>query len=348
MYKYSLHNKSIKHKCPNCDKKRFVLYIDNETGKYLSDKIGRCDREVKCGYHYTPKSYFQDKGELYNPTFKNYTQPKVLDIKPSYHSNEVFNKSLQNYNKNNFIVFLRSKFSKEQVNQILNMYAIGTASFWYDNTIFWQIDQEENIHGGKIIKYEKNGKRTKYISWVHSYFLKKNKLQKFNLKQCFFGEHLLAKSDKIIAIVESEKTACIMSIIFDKYTWLATGSLSGLNSNKMHVLKNRRIVLYPDLGINTQNKTPYNLWKNKCLAFRKIGFDINISNLLEKNASDKQRENGLDIADYFINKKPHQPITILSKVDEVFSRLLHKNKNIIHLIDQFQLTKPNGEAYTSE
>lgn len=53
MYKYSLHKKSIKHNCPNCNKKTLVLYIDTETSAYISEAVGRCDREINCGYHYS-------------------------------------------------------------------------------------------------------------------------------------------------------------------------------------------------------------------------------------------------------------------------------------------------------
>ncbi|MFI8380603.1 PG0870-related protein [Leeuwenhoekiella sp. NPDC079379] len=61
MYKYTLEKKSVKHICPGCNKKRFVRYVDSETNEYLSHIVGRCDREVNCAYHYSPKSYFEDR-----------------------------------------------------------------------------------------------------------------------------------------------------------------------------------------------------------------------------------------------------------------------------------------------
>lgn len=53
-YRYILEKGSKKHRCPNCDKKRFVRYIDTQTGEYLPEQHGRCDRESKCGYHSAP------------------------------------------------------------------------------------------------------------------------------------------------------------------------------------------------------------------------------------------------------------------------------------------------------
>lgn len=89
------------------------------------------------------------------------------------------------------------------------------------------------------------------------------------LFNAFFGEHLIKKSNKTIAIVESEKTACIMSLLFQKYIWLAAGSLNGLNDQKMEVLKNRKIILYPDLGIDGPNGKPFSIWESKCESFKK-------------------------------------------------------------------------------
>jgi len=43
-------------------------------------------------------------------------------------------------------------------------------------------------------------------------------IPKYNLKQCLFGLHLLNENLKQVAIVESEKTALIMSIEFPNYT----------------------------------------------------------------------------------------------------------------------------------
>jgi hypothetical protein len=46
-----------------------------------------------------------------------------------------------------------------------------------------------------------------------------------------------------------------MSIIF-KNIRIAAGSLNGLNDFKMEVLRNRRIILYPDLGNYGLNGSP--------------------------------------------------------------------------------------------
>ena len=48
--------------CPQCGRKyTFTRYIDtHNNNEYVNDKVGKCNRLDKCGYHYTPKQYFED------------------------------------------------------------------------------------------------------------------------------------------------------------------------------------------------------------------------------------------------------------------------------------------------
>lgn len=339
MYKYSLHKKSIKHPCPNCEKKRLVLYIDTESGEYISPIVGRCDREINCGYHYTPKSYFEDTNQEYKFCV---TTNSVLYKVPSFHNEKELMETFAYYNENNFVQFLISKFDIEEVEKAVFDYKIGTANYWNFGTVFWQVDSKNSIRGGKVIIYNKSGKRTKYINWIHSIKIKSNEINSFNLKQCFFGEHLINNSNNTIAIVESEKTACIMSLLFKKYLWLAAGSLNGLNELKMEVLRNRKIILYPDLGINGLNGSPYSIWKSKCEIFKNKGFDIEISDLLESKGTGEDRKNGFDIADYFLENLNYKPKIIISSQEKIIQRLYQKNENLKTLIDVFELTDTYG------
>ena len=305
MYKYTLHKEKKKQTCPNCQKRRFVRYIDTETGELLPDKVGRCDREINCSYHLTPKEYFKNNGIATNYI----TTKKIIKIKPSnFHNYELVNSTNKKYDENNFVQFLHSLFDSAQVQEIIRTYKIGTSKHWKGATIFWQIDICKRVRGGKIMLYDKNtGKRSKFFTWVHSIYIKIGAIHDFNLKQCLFGLHLTGTNDKLVAIVESEKTACIMSQIFKKYTWLATGGLSNLNKENLEVLKHKKIILYPDLGID-KNGTPYDKWSKKVAELKKEGFDIAISDLLENNGTQEQRIKGYDIADYFLDKNKNLAI----------------------------------------
>ena len=219
-YKYSLDRTSKKFRCPRCNQQTFVRYIENATGSYLDEGFGRCDRETKCAYNNPPKN---TKGGFFVCC-----KPKP---KPSFHSLDLLENSFLGNQENNFIKFLKTLFTEKEVKEVVSKYLIGTSKRYKAAVIFWQIDNLEKVHAGKILQYiPKTGKRAKssdgkaLINWVHSL----NKIEGFNLDQCLFGLHLINKADqKTIAIVESEKTAVIMSICEPNFLWLATGAFNG-------------------------------------------------------------------------------------------------------------------------
>ncbi len=98
-----------------------------------------------------------------------------------------------------------------------------------------------DAHSGKRVKQPFN-----HIQWVHSVA----KWKDFNLQQCFFGLHQIGNcADKTIGMVESEKTAILLNAIYSQVIWLASGGMS-LSIQNFEVLKNRKIMLYPDVGID--------------------------------------------------------------------------------------------------
>ena len=306
MYKYTLIKGSKKNICPKCQKKRFVNYQNMETGKLLPPMVGRCDREINCGYHLTPKEFFKDLNIDVNFHINKVVIPEIKT--PTFHPNKLINLSNKNFDKNNFIQYLKTVFNEKQTDRIISKYLIGTSTYWNGATVFWQIDTKNLIRGGKIMLYlSATGKRVKkpynHITWVHSVLLKKKKIHKFNLDQCLFGSHLLNQDkNKPVAIVESEKTACIMSELFDKYLWLSCGSLSNLNEKMLRPIKNKNVVLYPDLSMNQK---AYKEWKATSEKLNKKDFNISVSRLLEDHCSEQQREKGYDIADCFLNTSIH-------------------------------------------
>jgi hypothetical protein len=61
--------KSTRFTCPGCKTPySFTRYLDGETLQPIHPTVGRCNREIKCGYHYTPRQYFSDL-KRQNPHF---------------------------------------------------------------------------------------------------------------------------------------------------------------------------------------------------------------------------------------------------------------------------------------
>lgn len=294
MYRYILEKGSKKHSCPSCRKKTYVRYIDIETGGYLAYEYGRCDREINCRYFnkYYPNRNTTSTG---NQTY----MPREVVKLHSYHDPKLVKESMSKKLKNSFVDYLNTTFGQERVRKVVSSYMLGTAPYWYNGVIFWQIDQNNNVRGGKIIQYNSQGNRFNTPYWVHSYLKREKVLDDFNLGQCLFGLHLTNGNDNPIAIVESEKTACIMSLKYPKFLWLATGSLTELKKSKLLPIRERKIILYPDSGLGRGNKTPFELWSEKCDKLNSEGFDITISDLIEKVTTVEQKKKGYDIADFF-------------------------------------------------
>lgn len=359
-FRYSLDKSSKKFVCPNCNKKTFVLYIDTETGNYLTTDFGKCDREQNCNYHKAPpkgkRAYlieFLGLNSISDKAFKltdlngiisiipksqileqskkdcwitewylktstiNYlsceskyfntdkvsfvnefkTIPLSPTVKPSFHSLELLNELyFEKPQTNNLTEFLNSKFTKDEVfNTMQNYFITGTNHFWNNATVFWQINNKEQIQGAKLMLYDRfTGKRVKepynHINWLH----KATKETDFKICQCLFGLHRINEDyQKTIAIVESEKTAIVMSIFLPEFIWLATGSKGNFKFELLKPLKKRNVIAFPDKG-------EYNNWLNKAIELNALGFKISVSEILEQT----NFENGFDLADYYfeINK----------------------------------------------
>ena len=306
-HRYILQHGSKKHLCPDCGKRTFVPYLDT-TGEPLPEQYGRCDREINCAYHLNPYTdgyakmiIQQERGKLtgnWQPAWQKLKTHTLSTMKkePDYIPVEVFKQSRTGYQYNNFIQWLTGLFNPDIVSELISRYHIGTAKHWNGAVIFWQIDQHGKVRTGKIMLYNPaTGKRVKepcnHITWVH----KALKLFEFNLQQCYFGEHLLQDTTKPVALVESEKTAIIASVYLPQFIWLAVGSLTNLNPEKCQVLTGRNVVLFPDLN-------GFEKWSTKTreLAEHLPGTKFKVSDLLERKATNEERKQGLDIADFLI------------------------------------------------
>lgn len=288
-------NQSSRHLCPNCGKKEFTFYIDTTTNEPVHPSVGKCNRENNCGYHYTPKQYYQDNNINTETSPLQATRTPQTRPKPKPISNidfDIFKASLKNYDNNNFVKFLIKTFGENITIDLIKKYYIGSSKHWNNSTVFYQKDTEGKIRTGKIMLYNpETGKRVKepfdHITWLHSLL----KINDFSLVQCLFGLHLIKDTTKTIAIVESEKTAIIASVYLPQFIWLATGGKQNLRPELFEPIKNRKIIFYPDLKC-------FDNWSEKAKTLNLSNYIV--SDLLERNATDAEKEQGFDIADYLL------------------------------------------------
>lgn len=208
--------------------------------------------------------------------------------------------------------FLASRFNVDIVRRAFDLYHIGGDK--YGRTIFWQINEANEVKAGKIMKYAENGHRAKLpdgspepgaMNWAHAVLKKAGLLpEAWELSQCLFGLHLLitqntAAKPKSVCLVESEKTALIASIVMPQNIWLATGGKYNLTPEKLAPLraytqKAGPITVFPDLGSR-------DLWAEKLEASRLV-LPFVVSDFVEDEATEKARGKGMDLGDWILGE----------------------------------------------
>ena len=294
-FPFQLDPSSKKFICPNCNKKRFVKYIDvNHT--YLSEQFGRCDRQVNCGFFNPPN--FSNFEKSYLDVVCSTKNKKMPAKQISFIDNKTVQASLSGYNINGLYQFLITHYPEKDVKSTFDKYKVGTSKKWGGSTIFWQIDYNQKIRSGKVIKYNKRtGKRIKHprplITWAHCILA----LKPFVLEQVIFGEHLLFKIDDKapICIVESEKTAIVCDIMHSDFIWLATGASNQFKKDNLKRLRNREVIIFPDTDMHYE-------WSEKAKLFTKeLNMKIHVSNLVLNFSITFDQKGGYDLADILMH-----------------------------------------------
>lgn len=332
-----------RHTCPSCGKPKVLTrYVDTITGLYIDDNVGRCNRETSCAYHYTPGDYFKDNpgSEAKSPNSGDLKRKLNLIRKPGTIPADYVIDSFSY--QSNFVKYLCSLFDPRTVERLMYSYYLGATK--NGSVVYWQMCGK-GIRTGKIMQYNpETGKRIKHesgaIDWIHNR-LKANKAlpDNFNLVQCLFGEHLLNHyPKKQVVLVESEKTAILLSGLCPRYIFLSCGGRTQLSVDKLKPLKDRTVTLIPDTDITGST---YALWSEKAKELRFLGFDMHISDCVEKRASDEDRQNGVDIADLLIRRISRivpDSFHSLTPLNRGLCRLGVVNSSVFDLVNAFDLT----------
>lgn len=241
-YRYALDRSPRKWICPQCGQKTFVRYVDTFSGEYVKDaRSGRCDRQIKCRYHLPPREAdLSGQGTCIKPVTVRPRRTCTLDIDPQPFYRWRSDGNLYRY-------LLGRGFARKDMERVWSQYLTGCSR--HNGTVFWQRDLRGRIRTGKVIYYNlADGHRVKRFSpvWVHT---KVELPPDWTLSQCLFGEHLLASgacSDRV-SLVESEKTAMVMSLLQPERTWLACGGRMNFGAYILQALKGVETEVYPDI-----------------------------------------------------------------------------------------------------
>lgn len=261
----------------------------NKDGKFVP-YVGHKD----CGYCHSCGQTFLPKLKQ-EQSYQMKAEP-IKQKKIDYYPLSEFEKyKVVEFKECSFVIALLNvfKLDKITIRNLLHRYKITPSIKDNKRVVFWYIDINQRVRTGKIVAYDsKTGKRNKDSNMYPFY----TKIKGKSFKRCFYGEHLLNKSTKPVAIVEAEKTAIIMSAIDERYIWVATGG-KNFNWNDEDVYKalfGRYVVLFPDLG------EAFQVWRKVAKDLKFKGLNVKISDGLERIATDEQKKQGLDLVDFIV------------------------------------------------
>ena len=301
--KLSLSNYRGKYlQCPNCGKMRLKPYA-YDGGIIENERLGRCQREVNCGYHLKPAEYFHDKGESFQNTC-TYSEPVRKDM---FTLDKGF---CARYYENYFESTLFNFFQCTGVDftDVFKTYFVGATRS--GATVFFQNDGVI-FRAGKVIKYLENGHRDKSVRppvlWLHKKVDGFDE-EKYEIRQCFFGRHLLDNSE-VVCLVESEKTAILCAGLFPDAVWMATGGRTQLSGVGLSELSQKKVISFPDAD-------SVRYWSDKLRTYG----SFEVCDLSEFNVAKKD---GADIADYILECSEAVRASVYMKINDlVKSKLL--------------------------
>lgn len=242
---------------------------------------------------------------------------------------EVMLKTVGHYERNEFARFLSGRFGHVAAAEMLARFGVGTSNRWGGASVFWLIDEQNRVRGGQIALYDQTGHKVKYtdregnkrvcitsvraaLKWKYRDVTPPGWLVNFpdgvETWPVVFGLPQLqhASADMPVAIVEGPKTAIVCSYLLPGFVWLAVGGKSYLKAERLAPLRGRKIMLYPDLNAyhdltNARGQTIKG-WFTLANGLRADGLDVRVSDFLERVATDEDRRQGLDLADFLLRE----------------------------------------------
>ncbi len=322
--------KSSRYTCPSCGKAHeFTRFIDTQSGEFLPESFGICNRADKCGYRLTP----YDKGANGLSYSKEHWQASRMSSKKRRSSvssrhlitlpEELLIRSLGHYEQNNFACLLRERWSEAEADKVIRAFEVGTSRHWPGATVFWQRDELGRVRGGQVVLFDQNGHTAKLpdlsgglkrcTTWVHTALTHHFKRIGQSLPEwliaytaadvkktpSLYGIQQLATAplDQPVAIVEAPKTAIICSHYFPESVWMAVGSLGQLTTERLLPLRGRNITLFPDASTNG---SAFKLWLAGAESLQHVGLRVTVSDFLENRATEAQKTAGIDLADLLL------------------------------------------------
>ena len=97
----------------------------------------------------------------------------------------------------------------------------------------------------------------------------------------------------MVAVVESERSAVILSEVLPEYIWMASVYPMNLNVRTLQPLCGRRVVLFPPTD---ETGETFLAWVEVAdQARRMLHLDVSVSTVLEERATEEQKRRKIDL-----------------------------------------------------
>ena len=178
-------------------------------------------------------------------------------------------------------------FTPEQMHRATDRFLLGKSKS--GKTIYWLIDELAGCLDGRLgDTWFSEILKARYP--VGAPYLR--------VQHCFFGLHQISMiDDKPIGIVESARSAVILSELCPHLLWLAYIYTSNLTIDKFEPLQGRKITIFPRSDPYMDHYIFF-LELADQLKRRYPAFDITVSTFLEDHATDAQKQRNIDILDF--------------------------------------------------
>ena len=217
----------------------------------------------------------------------------------------------------------------------ITLYGMGPitkrAKCWYhdDQHPSMHVNKKKNIFkcfvcgkGGDVIRLVQH-----HPTWVHT--LMKDKLPaNYEFQPCLFGLHLLTNTNltnntnkkfsnsqildsekkdsldscnscsKGVCIVESEKSAVILSEKFPDFVWLSCGGLQSFKPHLLAPLVHYKVIIFPDTDPTGDAFRQWCQVASEAQHLYKFRYPLRVSPLLETHATLDQKQRKIDLVDY--------------------------------------------------
>lgn len=248
------------------------------------------------------------------------TAPKPVNPNVYYIPKEMIEQGATQVQETGLYKFLCNEFDRGEVEEVLRKYKVGASKYTTNEGLravsFPLINREGNCIDCKIFHIDPetgsrktapplmkgDGKHRQDLKSTFALAMMKdpdNPGKRLNERRdqnwAYFGEHLLKDlnpDNSVIGIVESEKTALILSVAYPSVTWIATGSISNLTPERFAPYFGFNCTIYPD-------RDGYDKWKDKAKALALQGYKVKVdTTILTYPGSPKD-----DLADIVLRSK---------------------------------------------